>query len=95
MPCGCIEPKGSVDRIVAADGNIEDVPGLAFRSKVCPVSPTTLNHTLDRRRLQNSGMVGKAKSTFVKAIEVWKARREHLKNVCSTCRIKPRITVQS
>ncbi|MBB31057.1 MAG: hypothetical protein CME25_19380 [Gemmatimonadetes bacterium] len=92
IPCGCIEPKSSVDRIVTEDGHVEEVPGLAFRSKVCPVSPTKLNLTLDRRGLQKKGNVGLAVATLVPAIEVWKARRSHLRKVCETCEIKPQIT---
>ena len=81
-----------MDRIVTEDGRVEEVSGLAFRSKVCPVSPTKLNLTLDRRGLQKKGNVGLAVATLVPAIEVWKARRSHLRKVCETCEIKPRIT---
>jgi aminoglycoside 3-N-acetyltransferase len=94
VPCGCILPKGSVDRVVSEDGQVVEVPGLAFRSRICPVSPTELNHTLEQKGLQAAGMVGEAKSTLAKAGEVWKARRRHLADVCPTCTIEPRITRQ-
>ena len=95
VPCGCIDPFGSVDRVVAKDGNVREVRGLAFRSQICPVPPNKLNKTLERRKLQQYGLVGRAPSTLVKAIDVWKVRREHLKDVCPTCTIKPRIRKRS
>ncbi len=91
LPCGCIDSFGNTDRIVRPDGSVQEVPGLAFRSGVCPISPGKLNTTLDRCKRQKHGWVGNAPSTLVKAIDVWKARTDHLKNVCPTCTIKPRI----
>ena len=91
VPCGCINPHGHVDRVVMPDGSVQDVPGFAFRSQPCPVPTEKLSETLNRRKLQLHGKVGHAPSTLVKAIEVWKARREHLKDVCPTCQIKPRM----
>lgn len=91
LACGCIDAFGNTDRIVRPDGSVQEVPGLAFRSEVCPISPDKLNTTLDRRKRQKHGRVGNAPSTLVKAIDVWKARTDHLKNVCPTCTIQPRI----
>ncbi|MDE3000414.1 MAG: AAC(3) family N-acetyltransferase [Gemmatimonadota bacterium] len=91
VPCGCIDPFGNTDLVVPADGNVQRVPGLAFRSALCPVPPGKLNRALDRRGRQRRGKVGRADSIFVPAIEVWKARRDHLRRVCPACDIKPRI----
>ena len=41
--------------------------------------------------LQRRGKVGQAEAEFVEALALWKVRREHLKNVCSTCEVKPNI----
>ncbi|MDA0746000.1 MAG: AAC(3) family N-acetyltransferase [bacterium] len=90
VPCGCIDPLGYTDRVVNAEGEVEEVAGLAFRTKVCPISPSKLNVTLDRGKRQKKGPLGKGEATLVSAIEVWKARRAHLKNVCPTCTIQPR-----
>jgi ABC-type oligopeptide transport system ATPase subunit len=46
---------------------------------------------LDRRKLQRHGKVGRADATLVKALDLYNVRREHLKDVCPTCRIQPRI----
>ncbi|MDE2888354.1 MAG: AAC(3) family N-acetyltransferase [Gemmatimonadota bacterium] len=91
VPCGCIDPFGNTYRVVSAGGNVQRVPGLAFRSALCPVPPGKLNRALDRRGWQRRGRVGKADSIFVPAIEVWKARRDHLRRVCPACDIKPAI----
>ncbi len=88
VPCGCIDPFGQTDRVVMPDGNVAEVPGLAFRNGPCPVSPGKLNSALKNR--QTHGKVGLADATLVKAIDLWHARRRHLKNVCPTCPIKPR-----
>lgn len=91
VPCGCIDPFGNFYSVVAPDGGVRKVRGLAFRSALCPVPPGKLNRALDRRGKQRRGKVGRADSFFVSAIEVWKARRDHLRRVCPTCDIKPRI----
>lgn len=91
VPCGCIDPFGNFYSVVAPDGGVRKVRGLAFRSALCPVPPGKLNRALDRRGKQRRGKVGRADSFFVPAIEVWKARRDHLRRVCPTCDIKPRI----
>ena len=90
VPCRCIDPYGNVDRVVQPDGSVEDVKGLAFRSETCPVSIHKLDETLDRRKLQRRGKVGGAEAEFVKAIDLWKVRREHLQKICPTCKVKPR-----
>lgn len=94
VPCGCIDPFGNTYRVVSADGIVRRVRGLAFRSALCPVPPGKLNRALDRRGCQRRGKVGKADSIFVPAIEVWKARRDHLRRVCPTCDIKPAIVAR-
>ena len=91
MPCGCIDPFGNIDQVVAEDGSVEDVWGLAFRSGECPVqiSPK-LDTALDRRGLQRRGKVGDADCELVRAEDLWKVRRQHLRDVCATCKIQPR-----
>ena len=89
MPCGCIDAFGNLDKVVQPDGRVEEVKGLAWRSGECPVSPHKLSETLDRRRLQRRGKVGGAEAELVLALDLWKVRREHLKNACPTCTIKP------
>lgn len=87
VPCGCIDPFGHPGRVVI-NGTVREVPGLVFRNGSCPVSPRKLNTALKNR--QTHGKIGNADSTLVKAIDLWHARRRHLKNVCPTCPIKPR-----
>ncbi|MBT6147041.1 MAG: AAC(3) family N-acetyltransferase, partial [Gemmatimonadetes bacterium] len=91
MPCGCIDPFGNIDQVVAQDGSVEEVWGLAFRAGECPVqiSPK-LDTALDRRGLQRRGKVGDADCELVRAGDLWKVRREHLRGVCATCKIQPR-----
>jgi aminoglycoside N3'-acetyltransferase len=87
VPCGCIDPFGVPNRVLI-NGTVREVPGLAFRDGQCPVSPRKLNNALKNR--QTSGKVGQADATLVKAVDLWNARRRHLKDVCPTCPIKPR-----
>ncbi len=91
VPCGCIDPFGNAYRVVMPDGGVSQVKGLAFRSALCPVPPGKLNRALDRRGRQRRGRVGRADSILVPAIEVWNARRDHLRRVCPRCDIKPAI----
>jgi aminoglycoside N3'-acetyltransferase len=77
--------------VVDEDGLVKEVPGFAFRSAECPVSPRKLDQALDQRGLQRRGKVGNAQAELVKAIDLWRMRREHLKNACPTCTIKPRV----
>ena len=67
VPCGCIDPQGSTVRVVMPDGSVQEVPGLAFRSGICPVSTEKLSKTLNRRKLQKQGLVGTAPSNLGKA----------------------------
>ena len=87
VPCGCIDPFGYPKRVVLPDGHVQDVMGLDFRGGPCPVDPRKLNNALKNR--QNHGKIGHADSTLVKALDLWHARRRHLKNVCPTCPVKP------
>ncbi len=89
VPCGCIDPFGNRDKVVRADGRVEEVKGLAWRSGECPVSPHKLDGALDRRRVQRRGKVGGAEAELVSALELWRVRREQLKKACPTCPIKP------
>lgn len=91
VPCGCLEPFANPNSIVRDDGKVEEVLGLAWRSAECPVSPTKLDGALDRRGLQRRGKVGAADCELVRAYDLWQMRREHLRLVCPTCAIKPRI----
>ena len=91
MPCTCIDPFGNMDRMVMSDGSVQEVRGLAFRSAECPVSPRRLDPALDRRKLQQREQVGRADAALVLALDLWKMRRAHLKNACSTCAVKPAI----
>ena len=90
MPCGCIDPFGTRCKIVAPDGRVRQVRGLAWRAGACPVPPERINQTLDRRRLQRRGKVGRADATLVKAKVLWDVRREHLRHACPVCKIKPK-----
>jgi len=89
VPCGCIDPFGNTDRVVGADGSVEEVRGLAWREGECPVSIDRLEKSLDRRRLQRRGQVGAADCELVRAFDLWNVRRQQLKKVCPTCPIKP------
>jgi aminoglycoside N3'-acetyltransferase len=89
VPCGCIDPFGNLDKVVRPDGRVEEVKGLAWRSAECPVSPRKLDAALDRRGLQRRGRVGNADCELVRALDLWRVRRGHLKNACPTCTIKP------
>ena len=91
VPCRCIDQFGIRDRVVLADGEVHDVPGLAFRAWPCPVSPGKLDDVLDRRNLQRRGKVGNADAMLVKAIDLYRVRVEHLKPVCPTCSVRPQM----
>lgn len=94
VPCRCNDSFGFRDRVVMPNGDVQVVPGLAFRSRQCPIDPGKLDDILNRRRRQRRGKVGKAPSTLVKAKELWKARIEQLKNHCPTCNIRPQHQVE-
>ncbi len=91
VPCGCIDPFANIDRVVQPDGTVEEVWGLGFRSAACPVpvSPK-LDNALNRRGLQKCGRVGEADCQLVLAQDLWRVRREHLRGVCPTCKVKPK-----
>lgn len=90
VPCGCNDPFGDIHRVVNRDGTVEQVWGLAFRRGACPVEVAPkLDDALDRRGLQRRGLVGAAECGLVRAEDLWKVRREHLKSVCPTCPVRP------
>jgi aminoglycoside 3-N-acetyltransferase len=91
VPCGCIDSFANEDKVVAGDGQVRRVPGLAFRAGGCPVSIDKLTAALDRRGLQRRGGVGRAEAELVRASDLWKVRRQQLRSVCPSCRIKPGI----
>jgi aminoglycoside N3'-acetyltransferase len=90
VPCGCIDPFGSLGKIVDEDGNIRTVDTLAWRGGTCPVDPEKLNVTLSKNPKQKAGKVGHANATLVPARLIYDARRRHLRTVCPTCNIKPK-----
>jgi len=89
VPCGCIDPFGSLGQLVDEEGNIRTVDTLAWRNGQCPVHPSKLNTTLSKNPKQRSGKVGLAASSLVPADLIYNARRRQLRNVCPTCNIKP------
>ena len=89
MPCGCIDPFGTPSKIVDAEGRVRQVGGLAWRGGACPVSPRKLDPALDERGLQRRGRVGHADAMLVKAKDLWDVRREHLRDACPTCTVRP------
>jgi aminoglycoside 3-N-acetyltransferase len=89
VPCTCIDQFGHINRVVMPDGTVQAVRGLAWRSADCPVPPSRLDETLDARGLQRHGKVGNADATLVRALDLWRVRREHLADVCPTCTIQP------
>ncbi|MHB9108160.1 MAG: AAC(3) family N-acetyltransferase [Armatimonadota bacterium] len=90
MPCGCLDPFGSRQRVVGADGTVRTVNGFAWRDGLCPVSPANLAPALDRRGVQRRGKVGHADCFLLKAVDLWQERREQLKDACPVCMIKPK-----
>lgn len=89
VPCQCNDPFGNEYRITREDGAVEKVLGLAWRTGTCPVSAKRLDAALDRREVQRRGQLGKAKCMLVPAYELWQVRRQHLRNVCPLCTIRP------
>jgi len=89
MPCGCLDQFGSRRRIVDNDGTVRTVNGLAWRAGLCPVSPRHLGPSLDSQGCQRHGKVGQADCFLVKAIDLWRVRREQLKDACPACAIRP------
>lgn len=91
VPCRCIDMFANTDYAVQPDGEVRPVPGLAFRDGVCPVPTSKLDETLDRRGQQRHGKVGQADAGLVLARDLWQARREHIRRVCPTCPVRPKI----
>ena len=89
---GCLDQFGSTDRVVGPEGEVRTVRGLAWRDGTCPVSPGELSGTLDERGLQRRGKVGQADCVLVKALDLWRVRREHLRDACPACGIRPKRT---
>lgn len=90
MPCGCIDLFGKTMPAVMANGTVEHVPAMAWRSRSCPVhAGSLLDKALDRRKLQRHGKVGKADSFLVCAEDVYRIRRQHLRRACLQCEIQP------
>jgi len=85
----CLDQFGSIDRIVMPDGTVRQVPSLAWRDNGCPVSIKKIDETLDARGLQKHGRVGLAEARLVRAVDVWNVRREHIRDVCPTCHVRP------
>ena len=90
MGGGCLDPFARPERVVMADGAVQEVRGLAWRDGTCPVPAAKLDAALDRRTLRRHGKVGNADSTLVKAVDVWRLRCEHLRRFCPACTIRPR-----
>jgi aminoglycoside 3-N-acetyltransferase len=89
IPCGCVDPFGKRGWVVAPDGAVMEVRGLAWRTGTCPVPPSRIDEALDRRGLQRHGRVGHANATLVKAKDLWDVHREHLRDRCPSCPIRP------
>jgi aminoglycoside 3-N-acetyltransferase len=89
LPAPCNDPFGNIQRIVTPEGQVEEVWGLAFRSRGCPVDTAKIDATLDRRGLQRRGKVGEADCELVLARDLWQVRREHIRRTCPTCPVRP------
>ncbi len=89
MHAPCLDQFGAAAKIVGPDGAVREVRSLAWRNGTCPADPAELNRILDRRGVQRHGKVGQADCVLVRAIEVWKARREQIEPFCPTCPIRP------
>ncbi|MFA6111199.1 MAG: AAC(3) family N-acetyltransferase [Candidatus Latescibacterota bacterium] len=91
VPCHCIDMFANEERVVMPDGAVHQVRGLAFRAGACPVPTSKLDQTLDRRKLQRRGKVANADCELVRALDLWRVRREHLRRVCPTCPVRPAV----
>jgi aminoglycoside 3-N-acetyltransferase len=92
LSCGCTDSFASWNYIVDTQGQVRRVPGLAWREGRCPVDIVPqLEETLVKRGLQRQGPVGRGEGRLVLARDLYDVRREHLKAVCPTCQVKPRI----
>ncbi len=85
----CIDPFGSGDRIVSADGSVRDVRGLAWRAGPCPLSPCFLNAALDEAGVQRRGGVGDATALLAPAQAIYELYRRRLAPLCPVCPVRP------
>lgn len=65
--------------------------GKMLRAPVEQHDTVKLYDTLRGRGLERCGQVGHAPCSLVRALDVWRVRREHLKDVCPACAIRPNI----
>lgn len=84
----CLDPFGSLDRVVGADGAVREVPGLAWRDGNCPVDPRGMDEWLEVTGRQRRGCVGKAECRLVLVRDLIEARRRQLAGVCEGCGIR-------
>jgi len=89
MPWRCADQCGLTGRVVTRGGEVRETGIYAWRQPACPVPVTMIDETLDRRKLQRRGKVGQADAALVKAIDLFRVRREHLKGRCATCASRP------
>jgi aminoglycoside N3'-acetyltransferase len=89
VPCPCIDQTGRPDKVVDESGEVREAGGLVWRNAPCPVPIARMEKSLERRKLQVRGKVGDADSILVKAADLCRVRREHLRRVCPTCKIRP------
>ena len=91
VPCRCLDLFGRRVPAVLPDGTVGPVPGMAWRARPCPapVLPD-LARRLSRRGCLRRGRIGAAESLLARARDIWEARRAQLREICPTCRIRPR-----
>jgi aminoglycoside N3'-acetyltransferase len=94
MNAPCLDQFGNTDYIVLPDGTIGQIRGIAWRDAHCPVDIKDLEKILDARGLQTRGKVGQADCILVKGVDFWNTRREQLRDVCSTCPVRPQTNVR-
>ncbi len=91
VPCRCLDLFGRRLPVVSPDGEIVRVPGMAWRARAWPVPVLPgLEQWLVRRGLLRRRRVGEAEGLLARAADIWRARRAQLREVCPTCRIRPR-----
>ncbi|MEW6751187.1 MAG: AAC(3) family N-acetyltransferase [Candidatus Latescibacterota bacterium] len=91
VPCRCIDMFGNAEKVLMPDDTVQRVRGLAWRNGACPVPTRRMDEALDARGLQRRGRVGNAECEFVRALDLWEVRREHVRDVCPTCPVRPRL----
>ena len=87
LDVSCLDSFGSIDRIIAADGKVQIVRGLAWRAEECPADPAGLDVMLSP--LQRRGRVGRSQATLARASDVFAARISQLDGRCSRCPVRP------